>query len=153
MHAHQVWLARRQGLSVFGDFAPFQIWPNFHGVKKQSQLEKFMQVEIDVKCINTNFSGCGLSGFGVMAPFSLPSKRPKFPFVPWTIQSMGVKKQNQLKKFIQVEVGINCMQTNFGGPGLFGFGVMAPFQFWPNFPFRPQTIVHGGQKNGIGSKY
>ena len=27
-------------------------------------LEKFMQVGIDVKCIHTNFGGCGFSGFG-----------------------------------------------------------------------------------------
>ena len=44
-----------------------------------------MQVEVDVKCMETNFDGCGLSGFGVMAPFYLPSKWPKFPFGPWTI--------------------------------------------------------------------
>ena len=31
-----------------------------------------MQVEVDVKCMQTNFGGCGLSGFGVMAPFCLP---------------------------------------------------------------------------------
>ena len=28
-----------------------------------NQLKKFMQVWIDVKCIHTNFGGCGLSGF------------------------------------------------------------------------------------------
>ena len=28
---------------------------------------------------------------------------------------MGVKKYNWLKKFIQVEIDIKCMQTNFGG--------------------------------------
>ena len=27
-------------------------------------LKKFIQVGIDVKCIHTNFGGCGLSGFG-----------------------------------------------------------------------------------------
>ena len=50
-----------------------------------------MQVEVDVKCMQTNFGGCGLSGFGVMAPFSLPSKRPNFPFGPWTIVHGGQK--------------------------------------------------------------
>ena len=38
-----------------------------------------------------------------------------------------------------------CMQTNFGGHGLFGFGNFAAFQFWPKFPFGSWTIVHGGQ--------
>ena len=50
-----------------------------------------MQVDTDVKCMETNFGGHGLSGFGVMAPFSLPSKRPKFPFGPWTIVHGGQK--------------------------------------------------------------
>ena len=36
-----------------------------------------MQVEVDVKCMETNFGGRGLSGFGVMAPFCLPSKTAK----------------------------------------------------------------------------
>ena len=36
-----------------------------------------MQVEVDVKCMQTNFGGHGLSGFRVMAPFCFPSKRPK----------------------------------------------------------------------------
>ena len=64
-----------QGLSVFRDFAPFQNsnLSKFPSGSKNSQLNKFMQVEIDVKCIKTNFSGCDLSGFGVMAPFHLPS--------------------------------------------------------------------------------
>ena len=29
----------------------------------RNRLKKFMQLGIDVKCIHTNFSGCGLSGF------------------------------------------------------------------------------------------
>ena len=41
-----------------------------------------MQVEVDVKHMQANFGGRGLSGFGVMAPFCLPSKRPNFPFGP-----------------------------------------------------------------------
>ena len=59
---------------------------------------------------------------------------------------MGVKKWNWLKKFMQVEVDMKCMQTNFSERGLSGFGDFAPFQKQPNFPFKPWTIVHGGQK-------
>ena len=62
---------------------------------------------------------------------------------------MGVKKLNQLKKFMQVEVNVKCMETNFGGHGLSIFGDFAPFCFpskQPKFPFRAWTIVHGGQK-------
>ena len=57
---------------------------------------------------------------------------PNFSFEPW---SMGVKKWNRLKKFMQVEVDVKCMQTNFGGCGLSGFGDFALFQKRPNFPF------------------
>ena len=44
----------------------------------RNRLKKFMQVGIDIKFIHTNFSGCGLFGFG-------DKKRPNFPFDPWTI--------------------------------------------------------------------
>ena len=63
--------------------------------------------------------------------------------------------QNRLKKFMQVGVNVTCMYISFGGRGLSGFGDMATFQKWPNFPFGAWTIVHGHQKIqsiGIGSK-
>ena len=50
-----------------------------------------MQVEVDAKRMQTNFGGCGLSGFGDFAPFSLPSKQPNFPFGPWAIVHGGQK--------------------------------------------------------------
>ena len=56
---------------------------------------------------------------------------------------------------MQVEVDEKCMQTNFGGRSLSGFGDIAPFCLpskWPNFPFRPWTIVHGGQKIELAQK-
>ena len=34
-----------------------------------NQLKKFMQVRIDVKCMCTNFGGCGLFGFEDIATF------------------------------------------------------------------------------------
>ena len=37
-------------------------------------FKKFMQVWIDVKCIHTNFGGCGLSAFGVTAQIWLSMK-------------------------------------------------------------------------------
>ena len=36
-----------------------------------------MQVGVGVKCMHTNFGGRGFCGFGVMAPFCLPSKTAK----------------------------------------------------------------------------
>ena len=50
-----------------------------------------MQVEVDVKCMHSNFGGRGLSGFEDIAPFCLPSKWQKFPFGPWTIVHGGQK--------------------------------------------------------------
>ena len=44
-----------------------------------------MQVEVDMKCMQINFGGCGLSGFGDFARFCLPPNRPNFPFGPWAI--------------------------------------------------------------------
>ena len=40
-------------------------------------LKKFLQVGIDVKCMYTNFGGCGLYGFGDTGSLK---KRPNFPF-------------------------------------------------------------------------
>ena len=56
-----------------------------------------MQVEIDLKRMQTNFGGCGVSGFGVMAPFCLPPKRPNFPFGPWAIIHGGQKIESTQK--------------------------------------------------------
>ena len=50
---------------------------------------------------------------------------------------------------MQVGVDIKCMHTSFGGCGLFGFGDVATFQKWPNFPFGAWTIkwIEIGSKN------
>ena len=44
-----------------------------------------------MKCMETNFGGCGISGFEVMAPFGLPSKTAKISLRPWTIVHGGQK--------------------------------------------------------------
>ena len=38
-------------------------WSSKNSIDR-NHLKKFMQVGIDVKCIHTNFGGCGLFGFG-----------------------------------------------------------------------------------------
>ena len=53
-----------------------------------------MQVEADVKCMQTNFDGRGLSGFRVMAPFCLPSKMAK---ISLTIVHGGQKIESAQK--------------------------------------------------------
>ena len=65
---------------------------------------------------------------GVTSPVSkllLLSKTAKFPFLtmdysPWS--SKNLIDRNRLKKFIQVGIDIKCINTNFGGRGLSGFG-------------------------------
>ena len=42
------------------DYSP---WSWINSIDR-NRLKKFMQVGIDVKCMYTNFGGCGLSGFG-----------------------------------------------------------------------------------------
>ena len=85
-----------------------------------------MQIEVDVKCMETKFDGRGFSSFGDFAPFQ----------IDW----------NQLKKIMQVGMDVTCMHTDFGGRGVFGFRDNITSQIWPNFPFGPWTIVHGHQK-------
>ena len=56
------------GLSGFRDIAAFQKWPNFpfgpwtiaHWGQKIEWAQKFMQIEVDERCILTKFGGCGL---------------------------------------------------------------------------------------------
>ena len=41
-------------------------------------------------------------------------------YSPWLWKKLIYR--NQLKKFLQVRVDVECMHTNFGGRGLSGFG-------------------------------
>ena len=55
----------------------------------------------------------------------LLSKTAKFPFLtmdysPWS--SKNLIDRNRLKKIMHVGIDVKCMQTNFGGRGLSGFG-------------------------------
>ena len=83
-----------------------------------------MKVEVDVKCMQTNFGGCGLSSFGVMAPFCLPSKTAKISLQTMDYSPSGSKNRIGSKK---VEVDTKCMQTNFRWHGLSDFRDFAPF--------------------------
>ena len=55
----------------------------------------------------------------------LLSKTTNFPFQgmdysPWS--SKNSIDQNRPKKFMQVDIDVTCIYTDFGGCGLFGFG-------------------------------
>ena len=61
----------------------------------------------------------------------LLSKTANFPFPtmdysPWS--SKNLIDRNQLKKFIQIEIDVTCIHTNFGGCDLYGFGDIVTFK-------------------------
>ena len=108
----------------------------------RNQLKKFMQVDIDVTCMYTNFDGHDLP----VSEILLLLKMVKFPF--WTMgyslwSSKNLINQNWLKKFMQVGIDVTCMHTNFYGHDLSGFGDTATLKNGQIF----LAIVHGHQKN------
>ena len=76
-----------------------------------------MQVEIDVKCMHTDFGVHGLSGFRDIDTF----KNGQISlYSPWSLKNLI--NRNRFKKFMQVGVDITCMHTNFDGWSLSSFG-------------------------------
>ena len=57
-----------------------------------------------------------------MAKFSFPT----MDYSPWS--SKNLIDWNWLKKFMQVDVDVTCMYTDFGGRGLSTFGDIATFK-------------------------
>ena len=92
-----------------------------------------MQVQIDDKCMHTNFGGRSLSSFGDIATF----KNGLLTIdCPWS--SKNLIDRNRQKKFMHIGIDVKCMHTNFGGHGLSSFGGIASF--------KNGQIVHGHQK-------
>ena len=73
VHVHQFWWAWSLRFRRYGYLSKTAKFP-FRGMDyspwsskiliDRNRLKKFMQVEMDVKCIHTDFGGRGLSGFG-----------------------------------------------------------------------------------------
>ena len=105
-----------------------------------NRLKKFMHLGIDVTCMNTNFGGHALFGFGDIATL----KNGQFSLSDHG-QSMVIKKFNRsesAQKFMHVGIDVKFMHTNFGRHALFGFRDIATFK---NGQFS-LSIVHGHQK-------
>ena len=95
MHANQFWWAWPL---QFWRFCPYficlqnsQNFPSDHGCQQIESAQKFMQVEVDLKCMQTNFGGRDFSGFRDIAT----SKMVKFPFwsmgySPWSSKNLIV---------------------------------------------------------------
>ena len=62
-----------------------------------------MQVEVDMKCMQTNFSVCGLFGFGDFAPFSFAFKKVKISLRTMGYSPWGSKNRICSKNSMQVE--------------------------------------------------
>ena len=110
-----------------------------------------MQVEIDVKCMETNFGGHDIFGFGDFAPFSNTFKTAKISLQTMDYSPWGSKNG----KFMQVEIDVKYMETNFGGHDIFGFGDFAPFSnTFKTAKISLQTMDYSpwGSKNRIASK-
>ena len=63
------------------------------------------------------------------------------------IMDRGLRFFKKFKNVMQVDIDEVYMSIKFGGHDFFGFGDIAIFQIWPNFPFGPW-----GSKNRIVSK-
>ena len=107
-----------------------------------------MQVGIDVTCMQTDFGGHGLFGFGDIATFKNGQISFSIPmdYSPWS--SKNLMDRNWLKKFMLVGVDVTYMHTNFGGCGLSGFGDIATFKNG-KFPFLPMDYSPWSSKNLI----
>ena len=94
----------------------------------RNRLKTFMQVGIDVKCMHTNFGGCGLSGFG--DKISL-----------WSIKVEIFNLSESAQKIHASRGQCHVYVHQFWWAWSLGFGDMATFQKRPNFPFGAWTSM------------
>ena len=105
-----------------------------------------MQVEVNVLSMHTNFDGCRHSSFVDIATF----KKGQISLSDHGLYHGHQKSKNliiwnRLKKFMQVEVNVLCMHTNFDGCRHSGFGDIATFKNG-QISLSDHYIVHGHQK-------
>ena len=106
-----------------------------------------MHVGIDVKFMYTNFGGCDFSGFGDTATLKNGQiSLSTHGYSPWS--SKILIDWNQLKKFMQIGINVECMHTNFGGHALSGFGDIATSKM-AKFPFQSMDYSPWSSKNLI----
>ena len=106
-----------------------------------NQLKKFMQVGVHVTCMHINFDGCRHSSFGDIATFK--NGQISLSDGPWSSKNLII--WNRLKKFMQVDVNVLCMYTNFDGCHHSGFGDITTFKNGQIF-LSDHGLYHGHQK-------
>ena len=80
----------------------------------------------------------------ILLLFCLPSKRPNLPFRPWS--SKNLIDWNWLKKIHASRRWCNMHVHQYWWAWPLRFRRYCYSQKWPNFPFRPWTVVHGRQQ-------
>ena len=89
-----------------------------------------MQVEVNVLSMHTNFDGCRHSSFVDIATFKNSqislSDHGLHVYSPWSSKNLII--WNWLKEFMQVEVNVLSMHTNFDGCRHSGFVDIATFK-------------------------
>ena len=115
-----------------------------------------MQVEVDEICMCTKFGGRDLSGFGGFAPICFPSEMAKFPFQTMDYSTRGSKNRIGSKFSYKLRLmKYACKLILVGVTSLVSEVLLLFFfpQKRPNFPFKPWTIVHGGQKIELAQNF
>ena len=92
----------------------------------RNRLNKFMQVGIDVTCMDTNFGWRDVSGFEDIATFKNGQIFLSDRYSPWVSKNLII--QNRLNKFMQVGIDVTCMHTNFGWRDVSDFEDIATFK-------------------------
>ena len=110
----------KNGQISLSDHGLYSPWSSKNLINR-NLLKKFMHVDIDVTCMYTNFGGCVLFSFGDTT--TLKNGQISLSYSPWSPKNLI--DQNQLKKFMQVDIDVTCMYTNFGRCALSGFGDIA----------------------------
>ena len=135
VHAHQFWWVWPLWFLRYGYLsktAKFPFWGvdysqwSWKNSVNWNWLKKFMQLGVDVTCMQTSFGGSDLSGLGDMATFQ---KRPNFPFGAWTIvhghgkiPSIGIGSKNScnqgsmLRACTPVLVGVTSLVSEIWLP-------------------------------------
>ena len=153
MHAHQFgWVSpfqfRRYCYFQKRSNFPFQPWTK--NLIIWNWLKKYMQVEVNVLCMHTNFDGCLHSSFVDIATFkngqiSL-SDHGLHVYSPWSSKNLII--WNWLKKFMQVEVNVMFMHTNLMGVAILVLEILL-LSKTVKFPFPTMDYSPWSSKNLI----
>ena len=120
------------------DYSPWSL----KNLIDRNRLKKIMQVGIDVKCMHTDFGGCGLFGFG--DKISL-----------WSIKVEKFNRLESAQKIHATRGQCHVHAHQFWWAWSLRFLIYGYLSKMAKFPFRGMDYIHGHGKIqwiGIGSK-